>query len=129
MTTRIGTIHGTGHFGIQAADAARTVPVHPIRALRNRRINRGTSDNGRAAVGEPDFIRDRIEKVGVFAMSQVEIRKQISIFVPLSDWRAIRQEAARLRIPITELCRRWMRPQIVQLRRRPETTRRVDGNE
>ena len=39
-------------------------------------------------------------------MSQLEIKKQISIFVPIAEWRAIRQEAARLRIPITELCRR-----------------------
>jgi hypothetical protein len=46
-----------------------------------------------------------------------ELRKQISIFVPVSDWRAIRLEAARRRIPITELCRQWMRPHVVQLRR------------
>jgi hypothetical protein len=45
-----------------------------------------------------------------------ELRKQISIFVPVSDWRAIRLEAARRRIPITELCRQWMRPHVVQLR-------------
>jgi hypothetical protein len=45
-----------------------------------------------------------------------ELRKQISIFVPVSDWRAIRLEAARRRIPITELCRQWMRPHVAQLR-------------
>lgn len=45
-----------------------------------------------------------------------ELRKQISIFVPLSDWKAIRQEAARQRIPMTELCRRWMHPQLKALR-------------
>ena len=50
-------------------------------------------------------------------MQPVEIRKQISIFVPISDWRVIRQEAARRRIPITELCRRWMRPEIAVLRK------------
>ncbi len=44
------------------------------------------------------------------------IRKQISIFVPVSDWRAIRLEAARLRIPITELCRRWMDHDLRKLR-------------
>lgn len=49
-------------------------------------------------------------------MKSLEIRKQISIFVPLSDWRAIRDEAIRRRIPITELCRRWMRPEIERLR-------------
>jgi hypothetical protein len=62
-------------------------------------------------------------------MSQLEIRKQISIFVPLSDWRAIRQEAARLRIPMTELCRRWMRPEIVQLHRRPASVREEGADE
>lgn len=41
-------------------------------------------------------------------MPQAEIRKQISIFITLTDWKAIRQEAARRRIPMTELCRRWM---------------------
>ena len=45
-----------------------------------------------------------------------ELRKQISIFVPISDWRAIRLEAARRRIPITELCRQWMRPHVAHLR-------------
>lgn len=44
-----------------------------------------------------------------------ELRKQISIFVPLSDWKAIRMEAARRRIPMTELCRRWMRRDIERL--------------
>jgi len=46
-----------------------------------------------------------------------EIRKQISIFVLLSDWKAIRDEAARQRIPMTELCRRWMRPDLERLHR------------
>lgn len=52
-------------------------------------------------------------------MRTAEIRKQISIFVPLSDWKAIREEAARQRIPMTELCRRWMRPEMTRLRRTP----------
>ncbi len=49
-------------------------------------------------------------------MKTVELRKQISIFVPLSDWRAIRHEAARKKIPMTELCRRWMKPGLSKLR-------------
>ena len=52
-------------------------------------------------------------------MSSIELRKQISIFVPLSDWKAIRFEAARLRIPMTELCRRWMRSELEDLKRQP----------
>lgn len=49
-------------------------------------------------------------------MKTVELKKQISIFVPLSDWKAIRYEAARQRIPMTELCRRWMNPELSKLR-------------
>ena len=50
-------------------------------------------------------------------MNILELRKQISIFVPLSDWKAIRGEAARQHIPMTELCRRWMKPELTKLRR------------
>jgi len=53
-------------------------------------------------------------------VATVEIRKQISIFVPLSDWKATRLEAARRGIPMTELCRRWMAGELEQLRRRQE---------
>ena len=49
-------------------------------------------------------------------MPQTHLRKQISIFVPVSDWRALRGEAARQGIPITELCRRWMGPEMQRLR-------------
>jgi hypothetical protein len=48
-------------------------------------------------------------------MKTAQLRKQISIFIPISDWRAIRQEAARLGIPITELCRRWMKADLQRL--------------
>lgn len=48
-------------------------------------------------------------------MSSLEVRKQISLFLPLSEWRALREEAARNRIPITELCRRWMNPEMEKL--------------
>jgi hypothetical protein len=51
-------------------------------------------------------------------MTLPEIRKQISIFLPLSDWRRLRAEAIRQRRPMTELCRRWMEPGLEQLRRR-----------
>ena len=59
-------------------------------------------------------------------MKPVELRKQISIFIPLSDWRAIRQEAARQRIPITELCRRWMGPSLEQLKQSERAGRDAD---
>lgn len=50
-------------------------------------------------------------------MKTPELRKQISIFVPLSDWKVVRDEAARQRIPMTELCRRWMKPELDRLHR------------
>ena len=48
-------------------------------------------------------------------MKNAELRKQISIFLPLSEWRVLREAAARESIPITELCRRWIRPGIEEL--------------
>lgn len=51
-----------------------------------------------------------------------EVRKQISIFLPLSEWRAVREEAARNHIPITELCRRWMDSEIQKLMNRSAGT-------
>ncbi|MFO1092892.1 MAG: hypothetical protein U0992_06185 [Planctomycetaceae bacterium] len=59
----------------------------------------------------------------------LELRKQISIFVPVSDWRAIRLEAARQRIPITELCRQWMRPHVHALRDSASTTESSSDDE
>lgn len=53
------------------------------------------------------------------------VRKQISVFLPAEDWRVLRDEAARQRVPMTELCRRWLRPGIDELqstRTSPATT-------
>ena len=50
-------------------------------------------------------------------MTILELRKQVSLFMPISDWKAIRMEAARQNIPMTELCRRWMKPELTKLRR------------
>lgn len=49
-------------------------------------------------------------------MSTPPLRKQVSLFLPLSDWKALREEAARHRISMTELCRRWMEPSMTALR-------------
>jgi hypothetical protein len=46
-------------------------------------------------------------------------RKQVSIFLPVADWRALRREAARRRVPITQLCREWLEPALDHLRRHP----------
>jgi hypothetical protein len=39
---------------------------------------------------------------------RAQIQKQISIFVPISTWRALRHEAAVKKIPITEIARQLM---------------------
>ncbi|MBW3543760.1 MAG: hypothetical protein KY476_26225 [Planctomycetes bacterium] len=62
-------------------------------------------------------------------MKPLEIRKQISIFISLSDWKAIRAEAARQKIPMTELCRRWMRPEMSRLLRRNEAADGRNGDD
>ena len=53
-------------------------------------------------------------------MPSRSLQKQVSIFLPLEDWKRVRLEAARKNIPITELCRRWMSPGLADLRRNPE---------
>ncbi|HUQ70360.1 MAG TPA: hypothetical protein VM165_12595 [Planctomycetaceae bacterium] len=52
-------------------------------------------------------------------MTEPEFRKQISIFLPVADWKAVRLEAARRRIPMTALCREWLAPGLDRLRREP----------
>lgn len=47
-----------------------------------------------------------------------ELKKQTSLFLPVSDWRIVQHEAARQKIPMTELCRRWIEPELKKLRRR-----------
>jgi hypothetical protein len=47
------------------------------------------------------------------------LQKQISIFLPLEDWKRVRREAARRNVPITELCRQWMSPGLQHLRTTP----------
>ncbi len=77
-------------------------------------------------IGLPEFIkcaspRDRNDSILVAmkgkAMPSRSLQKQISIFLPLEDWKRVRREAARRDIPITELCRRWMGPDLSDLRR------------
>jgi len=52
-------------------------------------------------------------------MPSRSLQKQISIFLPLDDWKRVRLEAARRNVPITELCRRWMASELKELRGRP----------
>lgn len=65
-------------------------------------------------------------------MTTGQLRKQISFFLPLSDWKALRDEAARQRVPITALCRRWIDPELVRLRgaggQSPEAVSRTASN-
>jgi hypothetical protein len=48
-----------------------------------------------------------------------QIRKQVSVFLPAPEWRALRDEAARQRLPLTELCRRSIRTSMDRLRQTP----------
>jgi hypothetical protein len=54
-------------------------------------------------------------------MSFKPIRKQISLFLPVGDWRLLRSEAARRRQPMTALCLEWMEPGLNKLRRSAES--------
>jgi hypothetical protein len=58
-------------------------------------------------------------KGGLRTMPSRSLQKQVSIFLPLEDWKRVRLEAARRNVPITELCRRWMSSGLQELRRRP----------
>lgn len=44
-----------------------------------------------------------------------EMRKQVSLFLPLSEWKTLRLEAARQKVSMTELCRRWIKPEMDRL--------------
>lgn len=46
-----------------------------------------------------------------------EIKKQITLIVPVSDWNAIRREADLLGISMGELCRRLLAADLAQLKR------------
>ncbi|MBA3315710.1 MAG: hypothetical protein M3552_02635 [Planctomycetota bacterium] len=48
-----------------------------------------------------------------------QLRKQISVSLSVADWRVLRDEAARQRLPLAELCRRWLSPDLNRLRRHP----------
>ena len=47
-------------------------------------------------------------------------KKQISIFVRMPEYLVIRAEAARQKISMNELCRRWMQPRIDRLNNREQ---------
>ena len=47
-----------------------------------------------------------------------KLRKQISIFISLSDWKLIRAEASRLGLANSQLCRAWIIPYLETLRKR-----------
>jgi hypothetical protein len=50
-------------------------------------------------------------------MRRNTLRKQITVLVPVEDWRVMRDEAARRGMAVTELCRATLEPLIDELRR------------
>ncbi|HEX6985314.1 MAG TPA: hypothetical protein VF170_08050 [Planctomycetaceae bacterium] len=55
-----------------------------------------------------------------------QVRKQVSISLPAAEWRTLRDEAARRRMPLAELCRRCLRPGLDRLRATPEADPTAD---
>jgi hypothetical protein len=51
-----------------------------------------------------------------------QVRKQVSLFLSASDWRALRDEAARQRMSLAELCRRSLAPALRAIRRGRDRT-------
>lgn len=49
-------------------------------------------------------------------MRRNALRKQITMLVPVADWRVMRDEAARRGVAVTELCRDTLEPLLNQLR-------------
>lgn len=50
-------------------------------------------------------------------MAPVEFRKHIALYVGMKDWTLIRREAARRRMTINDLVRRWITPHVDELRK------------
>lgn len=50
-------------------------------------------------------------------MANPELTKQVSVFVPMSDYRLIRDEALRLNLPMTQLLRRWIDGELKRLKK------------
>ncbi len=44
-------------------------------------------------------------------------KRQISVFLPLSDWKLLRKEAARLDTHVTKMCLKWLEPHLKKLRK------------
>ena len=49
-------------------------------------------------------------------MSTAQIRKQVSVFIPIEDWKMLRYEAARRHETVSDICREWMKPGLEQMR-------------
>jgi hypothetical protein len=60
-------------------------------------------------------------------MRRNTLRKQITVLVPVDDWRVMRDEAARRGVAVTELCRATLEPLIDSLRSMGDGTQPVHG--
>ncbi len=48
----------------------------------------------------------------------VPFKKQVSMYVSIDDYMLLRAEAARRKLPMTDLIRSWAMPHVKKLRRR-----------
>jgi hypothetical protein len=45
-------------------------------------------------------------------MSERQVMKQFSLYLPLNEWRAIRDESIRRHVTMTDLVRSWIKPSL-----------------
>lgn len=63
-----------------------------------------------------DLAPRAIDRHRAFRRRRTELRKQISLFLSVTDWRLLRQAAAQKRIPITRLLQEAIEPLLRPLR-------------
>lgn len=55
-------------------------------------------------------------------MPRKELHKTLVANVPIFDWKLVRDEAIRRKIPVTQLVYEWVRPHVDELRAQKETS-------
>jgi len=61
---------------------------------------------------EPRTTNGKVMAARKIARQSDELRKQVSIFLPASQWRKVRREAARRDVAITVMVAEWIKPHL-----------------